>query len=47
MEWELRNGHIPQGAAVLFQFGWAARYLDPRDYLGVEDPQDFFKYVNL
>jgi len=44
LEWELRNGQIPQGAAVLFQFGWSARYLDPQDYLGVEDLTDFFNY---
>jgi kynurenine formamidase len=32
--WEIRNGRIPEGAIVLLQTGWAARWNDRAAYLG-------------
>ena len=32
--WEIRNGPIPQGAIVLLQTGWSARWSDRAQYLG-------------
>ena len=32
--WEIRNGRIPEGAIVLLQTGWAARWSDRAAYLG-------------
>jgi kynurenine formamidase len=32
--WEIRNGQVPQGAIVLLETGWSARWSDRAAYLG-------------
>ncbi|CAG5127942.1 unnamed protein product, partial [Candidula unifasciata] len=36
LEWENAHGQIPMQAAVLFNFGWSARFDSPAAYLGTE-----------
>jgi len=44
VEWESANGRIPNGAAVLFDFGWSDRYTDLVDYVGSDNLTDFFTF---
>ncbi|XP_012945785.1 isatin hydrolase [Aplysia californica] len=40
LAWEKEHGRIPQGAAVLFQFGWSSRFGNITDYVGSETLDD-------
>ncbi|XP_059148593.1 isatin hydrolase-like [Physella acuta] len=33
-EWEIKHGKIPDQAAVIFNFGWSAKFGNPLDYVG-------------
>ncbi|CAL8102903.1 unnamed protein product [Orchesella dallaii] len=37
LEWEDKNGKIPQGAVVLLRTGWESRWGDLKQYLGDKD----------
>lgn len=45
IEWERKNGEIPQGAIVLLRTGWDTKWPDRRAYLGLkgEEKEDEIK----
>lgn len=36
-EWEEKNGPIPEGSIILFNFGWAKKYTNENEYYGREN----------
>ncbi|XP_005102403.1 isatin hydrolase [Aplysia californica] len=45
LDWEKENGRIPDGAAVLFNFGWSLRFNNITDYAGSDQLDDQFTFV--